>query len=82
MDISMDISMGISMDIHIHGNPAAYRSPVDTATPLGLTVRNYENKKHLKNVGPFRRCEPPHVACSNFTLSIHLVSLLSTPLPR
>jgi len=26
------------------------------------------NKKHLKNVGPIRHCEPPHAACSNFTL--------------
>jgi len=24
------------------------------------------NKKHLKNVGPIRHCEPPHAAC--FTL--------------
>jgi len=24
------------------------------------------NKKHLKNVGPIRYCEPPHAAC--FTL--------------
>ena len=22
------------------------------------------NKKHLKNVGPIRHCEPPHAACS------------------
>ena len=28
----------------------------------------YTNKKHLKNVGPIRHCEPPHDACSNFTL--------------
>jgi len=26
------------------------------------------NKKHLKNVEPIRHCEPPHAACSNFTL--------------
>jgi len=26
------------------------------------------NKKHLKNVGPIHHCEPPHTACSNFTL--------------
>jgi len=25
-----------------------------------------KNKKHLKNVGPIRHCEPPHAAC--FTL--------------
>jgi len=29
---------------------------------------NNNNKKHLKNVGPIRHCEPPHAACSNFTL--------------
>jgi len=27
------------------------------------------NKKHVKNVGPIRHCEPPHATCSNFTLS-------------
>jgi len=26
------------------------------------------NKKHLKNVGPIRHCEPLHAACSNFIL--------------
>jgi len=35
---------------------------VDKITILG------NNKKHLKNVGPIRHCEPPHAACSNFTL--------------
>jgi len=29
---------------------------------------NFFNKKHLKNVGPIRHCEPLHAACSNFTL--------------
>jgi len=24
-------------------------------------------KKHLRNVGPIRHCEPPQAACSNFT---------------
>jgi len=28
---------------------------------------DYFNKKHLKNVGPIRHCEPPHAACYNFT---------------
>jgi len=28
----------------------------------------YIYNKHLKNVGPIRHCEPPHAACSNFTL--------------
>jgi len=32
-------------------------------------------KKHLKNVGPIRHCEPPHAAC--FNIAIHQVSLLS-----
>jgi len=35
-----------------------------TATPTLTSI----NKKHLKNVGPIRHCEPPHAACSNFTL--------------
>ena len=43
---------------------------------------NNKNKKHLKNVGPIRHCEPPHACCSNFYIAIHQVSLLSTPLPR
>ena len=33
-----------------------------------LRGRLQKNKKHLKNVGPIRHCEPPHAACSNFTL--------------
>jgi len=31
--------------------------------------RSWQHKKHLKNVGPIRHCEPPH--------AIHQVSLLS-----
>jgi len=27
--------------------------------------RSNQNKKHLKNVGPIRHCEPPRAACSN-----------------
>jgi len=23
-------------------------------------MNNYRNKKHLKNIGPIRHCEPPH----------------------
>jgi len=39
------------------------------------------NKKHLKNVGPIRHCEPPHAACSNLTFQLILVvvSTLATP---
>jgi len=33
-------------------------------------TRSYTNKKHLKNVGPIRHCEP-------FYIAIHQVSLLS-----
>jgi len=36
------------------------------------------NKKHLKNVGPIRHCEPPH-ARRLFYVAIHQVSLLSHP---
>jgi len=35
---------------------------------LATQMTAYDNKKHLKNVGPIRHCEPPHAACSNFTL--------------
>jgi len=35
---------------------------------------NSLNKKHLKNVGPIRHCEPPHDALA---IAIHQVSLLS-----
>ena len=33
-----------------------------------MSFCNKTNKKHLKNVGPIRHCEPPHAAYSNFTL--------------
>ena len=35
------------------------------------------NKKHLKNVGPIRHCEPPHAAC--FTLSFTRCRYCRTP---
>ena len=28
-----------------------------------LCICNYIYKKHLKNVGPIRHCEPPHAVC-------------------
>jgi len=37
------------------------------------------NKKHLKNVGPIRHCEPPHTACSNFTLPFTRCRYCRTP---
>jgi len=37
------------------------------------------NKKHLKNVGPIRHCEPPHAACSNFTLRFTRCRYCRTP---
>ena len=42
----------------------------------GLDTRN---KKHLKNVGPIRHCEPPHAACSNFTLPFARCRYCRTP---
>ena len=27
---------------------------------VGMNSTNFRNKKHLKNVGPIRHCEPPH----------------------
>ena len=37
----------------------------------------YRNKKHLKNVGPIRHCEPPHAAC--FTLPFTRCRYCRTP---
>ena len=31
----------------------------DIGLPL-LVISTFQNKKHLKNVGPIRHCEPPH----------------------
>ena len=45
-------------------------------SPSGSTARN---KKHLKNVGPVRHCEPPHAACSNFTLPFTRCRYCRTP---
>jgi len=36
-------------------------------------------KKHLKNVGPIRHCEPLHAACSNFTLPFTRCRYCRTP---
>ena len=36
-----------------------------------------DNKKHLKNVGPIRHCEPPHAAC--FTLPFTRCRYCRTP---
>ena len=37
---------------------------------------NFRNKKHLKNVGPIRHCEPPHAAlpftrCHRLRIDVH-----------
>ena len=37
------------------------------------------DKKHLKNVGPICHCEPPHAACSNFTLPFTRCRYCRTP---
>ena len=37
---------------------------------MKIAFDNFYNKKHLKNVGPIRHCEP-------FYIAIHQVSLLS-----
>jgi len=39
--------------------------------------RKKGNKKHLKNVGPIRHCEPPHAAC--FTLPFTRCRYCRTP---
>jgi len=36
-------------------------------------------KKHSENVGPIRHCEPPHAACSNFTLPFTRCRYCRTP---
>jgi len=43
---------------------------IDLAIVSIIHVQNskYQNKKHLKNVGPIHHCEPPHAACSDFIL--------------
>jgi len=40
-------------------------------------IRYIINKKHLKNVGPIRHCEPPHAAC--FTLPFTRSRYCRTP---
>jgi len=44
---------------------------------LNYASVHYQNKKHLKNVGPIRRCEPPHAAC--FTLPFTRCRYCRTP---
>jgi len=43
----------------------------------GLYISLY--KKHLKNVGPIRHCEPPHAACFDFTLRFTRCRYCRTP---
>jgi len=47
------------------------------ASRLRLSTSNKENKKHLKNVGPIRHCEPPNAAC--FTLPFTRCRYCRTP---
>jgi len=54
-----------------------FSSPWDRFAPRS-TIKKI-NKKHLKNVGPIRHCEPPHAACSNFTLSFTRCRYCRTP---
>jgi len=42
-----------------------------------MLIATNENKKHLKNVGPIRHCEPPHAAC--FTLPFTSCRYCCTP---
>ena len=43
-----------------------HQRPDTTKACKQKSTDNNNNKKHLKNVGPIRHCEPPHTAC--FTL--------------
>ena len=46
-------------------------------TLIKVSVETELNKKHLKNVGPIRHCEPPHAAC--FTLPFTSCRYCRTP---
>jgi len=55
-----------SKALHIGGHRALKRD--NTSLPKKLRYVYViplilEYKKHLKNVGPIRHCEPPHAAC-------------------
>jgi len=46
------------------------RMPLITLPPVLIIIAVilpdcYSNKKHLKNVGPIRHCEPPHADIHN-----------------
>jgi len=42
---------------------APYRRRGHSNRPIIVVTLFSINKKHLKNVGPIRHCEPPHAAC-------------------
>ena len=58
---------------------AMARSSVGAIAILVLWITCFDilNKKHLKNVGPIRHCEPPHAAC--FTLPFTRCRYCRTP---
>ena len=58
-------------NVILHQLPAGALS---FSTPV---CRCISNKKHLKNVGPIRHCEPPHAAC--FTLPFTRCRYCRTP---
>jgi len=43
------------------GGKGRNRRPLGVCSP-NFSAVTYNNKKHLKNVGPIRHCEPPHAA--------------------
>ena len=58
--------------IHVHSpNPDSYKrlSPNCMASGFNIYSQLLISARNIwKNVGPIRHCEPPHVACCNFTL--------------
>ena len=54
------------------------KQQINYKTSITKIQENYKtNKKHLKNVGPIRHCEPPHAAC--FTLPFTRCRYCRTP---
>jgi len=49
----------------------------ESLTIYANVVNCCQNKKHLKNVGPIRHCEPPHAACFTLPFTRCRYSLLS-----
>ena len=64
-----------------------YRNIATDAPEVVVLFRHFHNKKHLKNVGPIRHCEPPHAPftrcryCRTPALSHAACASMSTTTP-